>query len=335
MPKPRVVALSLALAVASIGALVVVLGRDDAGVAIARVPALAPPAVAAPAAPPKPAPVPVAMPDDTADADALPLRPLPVDKHVPAAFAAALAKHLANTDYRVVQWWADDLDGDGIAENIAAICDGFTGFYIVQHRDQLLEADLTIDGRNHCPDEPPPPFRLRHLHRIVEVVNVHKAEDRYELAIRDHQLALLRQSEASWEAARDEHDSLVLDYEALTWREDEQWTGHRSSQRGVLVLAAPHVHRPTVLAGDTALTATGDAEMNVVLHLHADRPVAACTPGDDWCHPQQIDHGDADVASFASAWLSRTVFFAVGGKTVAVRVARYDADAGYPAPPPS
>jgi hypothetical protein len=195
MPKRRIVALSLVLAVTSIGALAAVMGDGPT-------PAPNPIPTPTPIPPPNPTPTPIPPPNPTPapaspvaaapdDAPGYPLVDLPVDRNVPAGFRAAVARHLANTAYRVVQWWADDLDGDGIADNIAAVCDDETGFYLVQHAGRLLEADMAIDGRNPCPDRPPPRWRVRHAGRIVEVVRVHDGTQRYELAIRGDRLVLV------------------------------------------------------------------------------------------------------------------------------------------------
>ncbi len=214
----------------------------------------------------------------------------------------------------VEAWWADDLDGDGVLEDIAAVCNQHQGFYLVQHGDKLLEAGLEIDGRNNCEDGPPAPWQVRHDGRIVETVEIHKATERYDLAIRAHQLVMLRQTERSWEAAHSEHDAVVMDYEHLTWSDDEQSDSGNRSERGVLVLAAPSVHRSTRLAGATVLTATTSGEYDVTLHLHADRTVEACTTDDSFCHAQHVEPGDVDLATFATALaLSQDVGFVVGG----------------------
>ncbi len=50
----------------------------------------------------------------------------------------------------MVDWWADDLDGDQVPESIALVCNDDTGFYLVQKGNVLLTAPKIVDSRNTC-----------------------------------------------------------------------------------------------------------------------------------------------------------------------------------------
>ncbi|TMQ11969.1 MAG: hypothetical protein E6J90_33115 [Deltaproteobacteria bacterium] len=55
------------------------------------------------------------------------LVPLVFALAVPASFVHAIEARLAATHLHVVDWWADDLDGDHIPESIAFVCDDDAG----------------------------------------------------------------------------------------------------------------------------------------------------------------------------------------------------------------
>jgi hypothetical protein len=122
------------------------------------------------------------------------LLPLVFALAAPPSFVHAVEARLAAAHMHVVDWWADDLDGDHVPESIALVCDADTGFFLVQHGNDLLEAPVEIDGRNSCPEAPPttPAWRVVKSGVISENVNVHHGRIGYSFAIRDGRLVLVR-----------------------------------------------------------------------------------------------------------------------------------------------
>jgi hypothetical protein len=259
----------------------------------------------------------------------------------PAAFIAAVDKRIASTDYVVVQWWADDLDGDHRDDNIAAICNQDKGFYFIQSGDRLFEADMQINGRHHCFDVTPPASRpawaVRHDGTVTTSLSGTKQDHASRLAIRDHQLVVVARQDVDW---HDGVDTDIVDYDKLTWTsEHAEWTDARDAKRvtaasrGVLVLATPHNRRATPV-GPTTLTATGAFGEALVLHVHAERAVVVqpCAPtAADPCTPIQIATGDRDVAIHDYAG----VVVIDGSTRFAVHLEPIDGDAAYPPAPPS
>jgi hypothetical protein len=262
----------------------------------------------------------------------------------PVAFVAAVDKRIAGTDFAVVAWWADDLDGDHRDDNIAAICDKDRGFYLVQEGDQLFEADMLINGRHRCPDAAQPPARpaweVRHAGTVTAELSGTKQEHDAKLAIRDHRLVVVAREDTDWHQGL---DTDTADYDALTWTSQHaEWTDERrdskrvtASSHGVLVLAGPHGVRATKLAGGVTLTATRASQQDkLFLHIHADRPVTLrpCAPARaNACTPVRVDNGDRAVQldDFESAVL------VVDTTSIALHVEPLDADQAYPSPPRS
>src|SRR5262245_12324062 len=89
---------------------------------------------------------------------------------VPPSFVHAVEARIAAEHMHVVDWWADDLDGDRVPESIAFVCDSEAGWFLVQHGNDLLEAAAEIDGRNSCPEASPTPpaWRVVKSGRISE-----------------------------------------------------------------------------------------------------------------------------------------------------------------------
>ena len=262
----------------------------------------------------------------------------------PAAFVAAVDKRIAGTDYTVVRWWADDLDGDHRDENIAAICDRDKGFYFIQSGDELFEADMQINGRNRCEgdgDAAPasrPAWRVRHDGTVTTSLSGTKQEHASMLGIRDHRLVVVARRDADWHAGI---DTDIADYDNLTWSfEHAERTGEHddakrvtASSRGALVLATPHGRRATRV-GATTLTAIGVFGDDLVLHVHAERAIAVqpCAPTDtDPCTPIRIAKGDRDVAIHDYTG----VVLIDGAAKIAVHLEPIDGDAAYPPAPPA
>jgi hypothetical protein len=233
----------------------------------------------------------------------------------------------------VVDWWADDLDGDGKLESIAMICEPEHGFFLVQHGNDVLEAPWTVDGRNSCPDPAPrPAFDLRHDGYIAETINVHHGVDHYRLAIRDNRLVQIGtggHSFDNFQTGREDDDGMT-DYDKLRWeasaRVDDVVIQHA---RGVIVLAGETIRRATTIAGRTTVAATRSFDQ-LTLHIHADGPVTISSSDSDYQHFDAIELGTGDHDVVVAAWEFRVT---VGTTSELVRIAVVDADDSYPAPP--
>jgi len=254
----------------------------------------------------------------------------------PPAFVQAVEKKLASTHMHLVDWWADDLDGDRMAESIALMCNDDSGSYVVQHGTQLLEMPAPIDGRNPCPDDVthgPPAWHVEHAAAITYHFNVHHGGMQYVVAIRDGRFALLREHDDSIDVdssgtTREVDD---VDYEALTWT-SVVTPPHSQPTRssGPMVIMTDHVRRPTKLVGATTIAATRGADDAITLHVHADRvlSVRACT--DEPCAPTRVAKGDSDLTTAPGD----EIVITAGGTTIHVHVQAADGDQSYPTPPP-
>jgi hypothetical protein len=256
------------------------------------------------------------------------------------AFVDVVNHRLADSpDLHVVDWWADDLDGDGKLESIARICAPDRGFFLVQHGDDVLETPWTIDGRNDCPAPAPrPAFELRHDGFITETINVHHGEDSYRIAVRGNRLVMVGMSASGFDIMREgrEDEVNLADYDKLTWETvtsmDEVVSQH---DRGVIVLVGETARRKTTLLGGTTMWATrvGDrATGQITLHVHADRAVTVCNRGNDYSQPCtkiELAAGDHDLP-LDGYELSVTA----GTTTVLARLETIDGDGDYPVAPP-
>ncbi len=192
----------------------------------------------------------------------------------PPAFVHAVEQRLATTHMHVVDWWADDLDGDHVLESIALVCDAY-GEYIVQRGDQLLEMPAAIDGRNPCPDVTTPAWHVEHRGTIAFTQAVHHGSVSETYAIRDGKLVELRLRSDSFEVGSDGNTGEVddVDYQALRWSSSVTQPDHHVTVRsGPLVIVTDDVRRATTIVGATTIAATrDDGHGGYVLHVHADR----------------------------------------------------------------
>jgi hypothetical protein len=246
----------------------------------------------------------------------------------PKAFVDAIDARLAGTQMHVVDWWADDLDGDKTPEAIAVVCGNEAGYYLVQRGKDLLEAAMEIDGRNNCPAENRPAWQTRKDGVIDETVNVHHGSIHYAHAIRDGKIVTIRERSEGFDVNRDgshtdEED--ITDYDKLTW---SRKVTPGSSASGLLVIATDGAHkRVTTVVGGTTLVATKSGD-RVTLHVHADRDVTVrqCPSPSDPCQSSKVSAGgDTDVAVDSFEFEVRA-----GGKVFALHVDQIDA--GYRVP---
>jgi len=147
----------------------------------------------------------------------------------------AIEARLGATHLHVVDWWADDLDGDHVPESIAFVCgDDDAGFFLVQHGNDLLEAPAEIDGRNNCPEVPstPPAWRVVKTGVISENVNVHHGHISYSIAIRDGRLVLVREDNDGIDVGPDgaTNEENHVNYDDLTWSQRIQPPNKRAKQ---------------------------------------------------------------------------------------------------------
>jgi len=249
----------------------------------------------------------------------------------PQTFVDIVDQRLAGTALHVVDWWADDLDGDKIPEAIAQVCDARRGFFIVRHGSDILEAPMEIDGRNRCPDvATKPAWHVRRAGTIGQPIDVHHGYVTREYAIRDHQLVMVREGSHGFDVtssgARVDYDD-ASDFDKLTWT--ERHAG--KAARGPLVLATEHVHRATPIVGKTTIAATQSND-DLTLHIHADRALAvrSCLSDSepDSCTVVKLAKGDHELA-IATA----EIVVSAARTTYRVHVARVALDQSYPPPP--
>jgi hypothetical protein len=245
----------------------------------------------------------------------------------PPAFVTAVGHRLTGSRMHVVDWWADDLDGDKVPEAIARVCDDNSGVYLIQRGSDLLEVPYEIDGRNDCsPNDKPPEWHTAKLGVIADEMLVHHGSITHVLAIRDGRLALLRMESNGFDVTRTGNvDGIdVTDYEKLTW----QHRYGRSASRGPLVLATPHLHRATKLVGGTTLTATPTGDNQFTLQVHADRAVTVLDCSSTPCTTTaKLAKGDHDVPG-----VQNEVTLSAGGTRYEVHLEAVDTDQAYPPP---
>jgi hypothetical protein len=246
----------------------------------------------------------------------------------PPAFVQAVAQRLATTHMHVVDWWADDLDGDHVLESIALVCDTY-GEYIVQRGNQLLEMPAAIDGRNPCPDATAPAWHVEHRGTIAVTQAVHHGSVSESYAIRDGKLVELRLHSDSFEVGSDGNTGEVedVDYEALRWSSSVTRPNHNATvTSGPLVLVTDDVRRGTTIIGATTIAATRDDDHGaIVLHVHADRELTIRS-----AKAVHLARGDSELQVDASGELD----VVAGGATIHVRFQPVDGNASYPAATP-
>jgi hypothetical protein len=244
----------------------------------------------------------------------------------PPAFVQAVEQRLAATHQHVVDWWADDLDGDHILESIALACgDDDSGEYIVQRGVQLLEMPGPFDGRNHCPEVTAPAWHVEHAGTLAFTQAVHHGMVGQTFAIRGAVLVQLRLHSDGFDVGNDGNTDEVedVDYEALRWSSQVTPPNHKTTATsGPLVIVTDDVRRTTTIIGATTLAATrDDGHGGIVLHVHADRELAIRT--DKLVH---LARGDSELLIAAAGELE----LVVGGTTTKVRFQPIEGNASYP-----
>jgi hypothetical protein len=243
----------------------------------------------------------------------------------PPAFVQAVEQRLATTHQHVVDWWADDLDGDHVLESIALTCSDSSGEYIVQRGVQLLELPGPFDGRNPCPDVTAPAWHVEHAGTLAFTQAVHHGMVGETYAIRGGVLVELRMHTDGFEVGSNGNTDEVddVDYETLRWSARVTPPNHKSTvTAGPLVIVTDDVQRATKLVGGSTLAATrNDGQGEYVLHVHADRELTIrgdrsvhLAPGDSELAVEQI--GELDIVS--------------GGTIIHVHFQPIADNAGYP-----
>jgi hypothetical protein len=232
---------------------------------------------------------------------------MPVVAPPPPAFVQAVEKQLAGTQMHVVDWWADDLDGDHIPESIALVCDDSVGEYIVQRGIQLLELPGPFDGRNPCPDvATPPAWHVEHAGTISFAQSVHHGSIGETYAIRGGVLVELRLHSDGFDVGSDGDTGEVDDddYETLRWSQRITPPHRKATVRsGPIAIVTDDVQRATKLVGASTLAVTrDDGHGEFLLHIHADRELAIRSdrtvhlgPGDSELPVEQV--GELDIAA--------------------------------------
>ncbi|MFT3697761.1 MAG: hypothetical protein QM831_31770 [Kofleriaceae bacterium] len=213
----------------------------------------------------------------------------------PHVFVEAIDQRIQGTQQHVTDWWADDLDGDHTPEAIARICDDSSGYYLVLHGKDLLEAPIEIDGRNSCGEPNRPDWVVHHTGELVDNVAVHHGSTKNVFAIRDNQLVLIRDESHGFDVNRDgshDDDDEVTDYDHLTFTEKQ--TG-KKTVHAALVLATPNAKRTTTITGKTTVSASWGADDKITLHVHSPKPIAMRVCPETPCTKTPIAAGDHDL----------------------------------------
>jgi hypothetical protein len=262
------------------------------------------------------------------------LLPLVFALAAPSSFVHAVEARIAAARMHVVDWWADDLDGDHVPESIAFVCRDDAGLFLVQHGNDLLEAAREIDGRNNCPDAPPTPpaWRVEHAGVVSESIDVHHGRIGYAFAIRGGRLVLVREDSDGFDVGQDgntEEEDRV-NYDDLTWSQCIQPPNKRARQTsGPLVVITDRVRRASKLVGASTMAATR-GESATTLHVHADRALVLRDCSDTPCKTTRLAKGDSEVAIAVAGELE-----IVAGKTkIVVHLQPLEGEASYPPPPP-
>jgi hypothetical protein len=252
----------------------------------------------------------------------------------PPSFVQAVKARLADAPpMHVVDWWADDLDGDHVPESIAFVCGDDAGMFLVQHGNDLLEAPAQVDGRNSCPEAPsnPPAWRVAKAGVIRENYNVHHGGIGYWFAIRAGQLVLVREDGDGIDVGPDgiTKEANRVDYDNLTWSQRVQPPHQRATQTsGPLVVITDRVRRASKLVGESTLAATR-GDHSTTLHIHADRALVVRDCSDKPCEMIRIAKGDREVAIAAPGDLE----ILAGKAKIVVHFEALEGEASYPPPP--
>jgi hypothetical protein len=260
------------------------------------------------------------------------LLPLVFTLAAPTSFVHAVEARLASAHMHVVDWWADDLDGDHVAESIAFVCGEDAGFFLVQHGSDLLEAAAEIDGRNNCPEAPPTPpaWRVEKSGVISEHISVHHGSIGYSFAIRDGRLVVVREDSEGFDVGRDgntgEEDH--VNYDDLTWSQRIEAPHKRAKQTsGPLVLVTDRVRRPSKLVGASTLAATRGDDATT-LHVHADRALVLRDCSGTPCKMTRLAKGDSQLPIGGGGELE----ILAGKAKIVVHLQPLEGEASYPPP---
>jgi len=251
----------------------------------------------------------------------------------PVAFVHAVEARLPAAHMHVVDWWADDLDGDHVLESIAFLCNDDAGVFLVQHGKDLLEAPAEIDGRNSCPEAPatPPAWRVEKSGVISQSVNVHHGSTSNAIAIRDGRLALVRADSSGFDVGRDGNTSEEdhVNYDDLTWSQRIQPPHGRAKQTsGPLVLVTDRVRRASKLIGASTVAATRGASATT-LRIHADRALVVRDCNDTPCKTTRVGKGDSELTVAAADGLEITA----GRTKLVLHFEQLEGEASYPTAP--
>ncbi len=253
----------------------------------------------------------------------------------PPSFVKAVEQRLEGAQLHLVDWWADDLDGDRVLESIAFACNDDKGVFLVQHGTQLLEMLVLVDRHNPCPPaRARPKWRVAYLGTINEHVNVDNGSMDYAFAIRGGQLVVLREHDQggdgdSPQQATSETD---LDFEALMWAEQfDPPTGKPTRRSGPMILVTDRVRRPTKIIGATTIAATRGSERDddITLHVHADRALVIRNCEHQPCTSASLARGDTELRLPNVVELELDV----DGTAMPVHVESLVGNESYPPPP--
>ena len=263
------------------------------------------------------------------------LLPLVFALSPPAVFVKMIEQNVASAHMQVVDWWADDLDGDHVPESIAFACNDSAGVYLVQHGSQLLQAPAQIDGRNPCPDAgvKPVAWHVEKRGVISSGLNVHHGNIEYSIAIREGRMALVGEDDHGIEVgstgteSEDDH----VDYDALTWsKRVEPPHGRAKASSGPLVVVTHRVQRASKVIGASTIAAT-QAGDRVTLHIHADRVLVLRDCSDTPCTTKRVEPGDSETPISSAAELE----VVTGRTTVHLKLDAISGEQSYPSPPSS
>jgi hypothetical protein len=206
-----------------------------------------------------------------------PKAPIPTVAVVPPAFKTIVDDQKAELGMRLVDWWQDDLDGDGKAENIAALCEdeGERGVFLIAHQGNLLVAVRHNAGRDACPKVAPPSWHVEHRGFIDHGYSVHRGSVTTAIAVRGHHAVRIRDSYDGADGTTD------LDWDKLTTSDDRETPPLVAIRIVVITDSEP---RWTSISKGLTLAATIDGD-KVVLHVRsaAQVQVSFCSGDDQAC----------------------------------------------------
>jgi hypothetical protein len=267
---------------------------------------------------------------------------------VPASFAQAVTARAAALHVTVQDWWADDLDGDGRPERIAALCNDDIGLYIVQRGDEMIELAREIDGRNRCqpPEQSPPSWHVEKRGYLGVFFAYHRGFSEDRIAWRAA-LPVIVWSQSHDTECRGENECTETiretSWDRLEFNDDDKGKS-RGGRIVPLEVGRPGPSRAVEVAPGVKVSATRpDVDSAPTLHLSAATPLKLAFCPDGTCgKPVTVkpSGGAAEVPVPAALKLPQfvdgdnlVIVFDVGGKRVRAQVRSVDAG-GYPAAAP-